>query len=105
MQGKDTPSPHPPGDNAAGDSATDEDRRAGSRGSVIRRAQIIVAGTVLDCVVENLSPTGARVRLAIPSPVPQEFVLALSADDRRPARRRWARGLRIGVEFTNAVAR
>lgn len=86
---------HEPGPDAPGRA----DRRRRLRDRVLRRGRIVVAGTVLDCLVEDISPTGARVRLAIPTPVPEGVVLALIGADARPARRRWMRGTRIGFEF------
>jgi hypothetical protein len=86
---------HEPGPDAPGGA----DRRRRLRDGVLRRGRIVVAGTVLDCLVEDISPTGACVRLAIPTPVPEDVVLALTRAGARPARRRWMRGTRIGFAF------
>jgi len=75
------------------------DRRRRARDGVLRRGRIVVAGTVLDCLVEDVSATGARVRLPIPTPVPEDVLLVLTRAGARPARRRWMRGTRIGFAF------
>lgn len=74
------------------------------RRKVLRGAQIIVDSTVIDCVVTDVSATGAQIRLAAPVPVPELFTLRFRDGSACPARRRWARGTLIGLEFIGATA-
>ena len=78
------------------------EQRQGHRKAFLKRAQIVVAGSVVDCVVENLSDIGARVRLGSPTPLPEAFALRLSNGTSHAARRRWARGAVVGMEFEGA---
>ena len=75
------------------------EQRSDTRKSFLKRAQIIDGATVLDCVVENLSATGARLRFGVPIPVPATFVLRFLGGASHAARRRWARGTAVGIVF------
>ena len=75
------------------------EQRQDARKSFLKRAQVISGSTVLDCVVENLSVTGARLRFGVPLPVPETFALRFLDGASHPARRRWARGAAVGIVF------
>ena len=75
------------------------EQRHDARKSLLKRAQVINGSTVLDCVVENLSATGARLRFGVPLPVPDTFALRFPDGALHPARRRWARGTAVGIAF------
>ena len=78
------------------------EQRHDARKAFLKRAQIIDGGAVLDCVVENLSATGARLRLGAPTPLPEAFALRFNDGASHAARRRWSRGTTVGVEFEGA---
>jgi hypothetical protein len=76
-------------------------RRAEERSRVRAPAVIAEGGRVLDCMVCDLSPRGARLRVTDAAAVPAEFELIVrDTGDRRPARVRWRRGNEVGVLFT-----
>ncbi len=55
----------------------------------------------LDCVIRDISATGARLKVADPSQVPLAFELV--ARDRgidRPAHVRWRKNNEVGVSFS-----
>ena len=78
------------------------EHRHDNRKSFLKRAQIVVGGGMMDCVVENLSATGARVRLNGPSAVPETFALRFHDGSSHTARRRWSLGTSVGMEFEGA---
>jgi hypothetical protein len=82
--------------------ANSAERRQGYRKAFLRRAQIVFAGGAVDCVVEDLSDAGARVRLGNPTPLPEAFALRFQNGTSHPARRRWMRGAVVGMEFDGA---
>lgn len=80
------------------------EQRHDARKSVLKRAHIVVEGGVLDCVVENLSTTGARVRLGAPAALPEALFLRFPDGASHAARRRWSRGTAVGLEFEGGGA-
>ena len=81
------------------------ERRGAARAAINRRAQYIpVAGALpRDCLVVDLSDTGAR--LYVETPLPDVFVLVVSGDDarlERECRVVWRLGGECGVVFTRA---
>lgn len=77
-------------------------RRAVPRRRVLKSAKLVVNGGVFDCAVLNISARGARVALPGPTPMPERVALHLSGGTIYQARRCWARGQDIGVEFEDA---
>ncbi|MCC6982813.1 MAG: diguanylate cyclase [Bauldia sp.] len=78
------------------------DRRQHRRQRVLKRAQIILKGlgSTLDCVVRDVSPTGALIRVTDYFSAPDEFDLFFL--DTRITRRvevRWQIGNDIGIRF------
>jgi hypothetical protein len=57
--------------------------------------------TVRECQLSDVSRGGARLKIAIPDDLPDEFVLRLSQDgsSRRRSRVVWRSPTEIGVEF------
>jgi hypothetical protein len=79
------------------------EQRQDDRKGFLKRAQILVGSTgVVDCVVENLSATGARVRLGSPTVLPETFALRFRDGAPHAARRRWSRGTAVGIAFEGA---
>ena len=75
--------------------STIEQRQAGRKG-FLKRAQVIDGNTVLDCLIENMSVVGARLRFAHPTPLPEAFALRFPDGTSHAARRRWSRGTAAG---------
>jgi hypothetical protein len=78
---------------------TGGERRRAPRLGALKRAKLVAGDTILDCVVLNSSERGARVRVAQPVVPPERLELHFAAGGVFPARRRWVRGLEIGLEF------
>lgn len=77
-----------------------ENNRAALRHRVLKTGSIQFNGGVIDCVVRNVSETGAAVETASLVGIPDTFTLLISGD---PAARRcrvaWRSDKRIGVAF------
>ncbi len=85
----------------------EDDRRRGARTGVLKRAKLVfgnddMSRSVIDCVVMDLSPTGARVRTGTPVTVPEWVTFLLPDGMSSRARRRWTRGNEIGLELTSS---
>ncbi len=78
--------------------------REGDRRNALRAGRIFLAsGGVLDCTIRDCSPTGAKLRLANATPLPETFeLLTISTNEAAPAVRRWQKGVEAGVVFTGA---
>jgi PilZ domain-containing protein len=77
-----------------------EDKRREGRKAFLKRAQVVFDGGGIDCIVENMSSAGARVRFGSPIALPEVFALRFQDGGSHPARRRWARGEVAGLEFS-----
>jgi len=79
------------------------ERRKSKRRTIGYGASVVSFDGVLkrDCVIADISASGARLRIETPKELPEEFVLLLSA--RGEAKRRckitWRRAQEIGVRF------
>ena len=93
------PAPARDGEPSPRQANTTEQRQNHRRG-VLKRAHIVVDGAaLLDCVVENLSHIGARLRVGTPKPLPKIFALRFPDGTSHVARRRWSRGTTVGMAF------
>jgi diguanylate cyclase (GGDEF)-like protein len=82
------------------------DRRRESRQRVFKRGQIIVPerNISMNCMVRNLSPHGAGLRIEAVFAAPESFELAIfGSADRRKVRLRWQTGVDLGVEFVDIL--
>ena len=84
------------------------EQRKGPRASVLKRAKITFGNpdqthSVIDCVVMNVSSTGARVRTTVTSAIPEWVTLAFPDGTALRARCRWTRGTEIGFELARPV--
>jgi hypothetical protein len=78
-----------------------ETKRAALRQRVLKSASIEFNGGVIDCVIRNISETGAALEVASPLGIPETFNLVTSGDhSRRRCQVAWRRDKRIGVAFT-----
>jgi hypothetical protein len=76
------------------------DKRREGRKAFLKRAQVVFEGCGIDCIVENMSGAGARVRFGNPVALPEVFALRFHDGGSHPARRRWGRGEVAGLEFS-----
>lgn len=75
-------------------------KRLHERASTLKPALVTGNGLSVACCVRDLSPGGAKLRVADPGMIPDEFQLLLK--DTRQARRakvRWRRKAEVGVAF------
>lgn len=80
----------------------EEDKRREGRKAFLKRAQVVFEGAGIDCIVENMSNGGARVRFGNPIALPEVFALRFHDGTSHPARRRWSRGEVAGLQFSGA---
>ncbi len=73
------------------------ERRPG-RCRAFKPAQIAFGGSVLDCVLLDVSPQGAQVYLPAPAEVPALVTLRLPDGESRSMRRCWENASHIGFE-------
>jgi len=74
-------------------------KRIAIREAVLKSAQIIFAQSVVDCLVLNVSETGAKVRTASVVPIPRQVTLRFRGGASFLAVRRWTRGPEIGFSL------
>ena len=75
-------------------------KRREDRKAVLKRAQVVFEASSIDCIVENMSDGGARIRFGTPVLVPEVFALRFHDGATYPSRRCWARGSVVGLEFS-----
>ena len=77
-----------------------ENNRAALRHRVLKSGSIEFHGGVIDCLVRNISETGAALEVASPLGIPETFNLVISGDhSSRPCQVAWRKDKRIGVAF------
>ena len=80
-----------------------ENNRAAPRQRVFKAGTIEFGGSTIECVVRNISETGAALEVASPVSIPAEFNLLISGNiAKRPCRVVWVKDKRIGVAFRPA---
>jgi hypothetical protein len=78
------------------------ERRREKRSRTLKSGKLLYGGvnlTAIDCLIFNMSERGARVEISVMIDVPEVFSLRLNDNIERRARRRWAFGNQIGIEF------
>ena len=78
------------------------DRRYEKRSRTLKSGKLIygaVSPTVIDCLVIEMSDGGTRVETSVMTGIPEVFSLQLNDNIERRARRCWANGNQIGIEF------
>jgi hypothetical protein len=80
---------------------TDGQKRSAPRHRVLKSGTISFGRAAgFDCIVRNVSETGAMLEIASPIGIPDGFVLAISKDNlQRNCNVVWRSARRIGVEF------
>jgi PilZ domain len=76
------------------------DKRREGRKALLKRAQVVFDNAGIDCIVENMSSSGARIRFGSPVALPEVVALRLHNGSTHPARRCWSRGAAAGLEFS-----
>lgn len=78
-----------------------EERRRDLRRRVLKAGKIAFNhGAVIDCIVRNLSRSGARLDVANQFGIPDQFVLLIERDNLQfPCYVEWRREKQIGVSF------
>lgn len=76
-------------------------RRSQRRHRVLKGGRIIFYGgdSTIDCVIRDLSDTGARLRVESVIGIPDNFELSASGEHIRHCRIRWRKAAELGVEF------
>lgn len=74
-------------------------KRLIARQPVLKTAKIHVAHSIYDCLVLDLSATGARISTGVPVSFPPEVKLELRTGAIWVARLRWNRGTEAGFEL------
>jgi len=76
------------------------ERRAGSRKTVLMSGAIEFAGSNINCLISDISISGAALEVTSPQDIPERFNLVFKADDTHiPCHVVWRQEERIGVAF------
>jgi hypothetical protein len=80
------------------------ERRGGARLRTLKEGRLLTSDrTSVDCLIRDLSASGAKIAFAGPTAIPDEFRLLMKATNMLvPARLVWQRGLFAGIAFTGA---
>jgi PilZ domain len=74
--------------------------RKTSRHRVLKAGTIEFGGGAIDCLVRNLSPTGAALEVSNQIGIPEKFILVVPGDGlHQPCHIAWRKAHRIGVTF------
>jgi hypothetical protein len=76
-----------------------DNKRAVDRRRILKPAKMTFNGGAVDCVVRNISETGAALEVESPVGIPENFVLSRGDEISRPCRVVWRKATRIGVRF------
>jgi hypothetical protein len=77
-----------------------EEKRKHPRTEITERAYVSSGGSVMSCIVRNISPEGAAIDIENPAFVPQCFRLVMAKDSSvRECRIAWIQKNRIGLTF------
>ena len=77
-------------------------RRRAERHRTLKHARVILSNrmSTFDCIIRNISTTGAMLELPAPIGIPNHFELALGTEKRGPpCTVRWRSDHAIGVSF------
>jgi hypothetical protein len=76
------------------------EKRAAPRKPVLMSGAIEFAGSLINCLISNISISGAAIEVTSPQDIPERFNLVFKADDSRiPCHVVWRQEDRIGVAF------
>ncbi len=79
----------------------DSNNRVAGRRRMLKQGKVILTDwTVLDCIVRDISETGARLAFGGPTSLPKEVrLLVVSSNEMFPGEVAWQRGLNAGVHL------
>src|SRR5207247_7745910 len=82
-----------------------EEKRKHPRTEIEEPAYVSSGGSVMRCVVRNISPEGAAIDVDNPAFVPQRFRLVMAKDSSivHECRVAWIKQKRIGLTFINVA--
>jgi hypothetical protein len=81
-----------------------EEKRKHQRTEINEPAYVSAGGSVMRCVVRNISPEGAAIDVENPAFVPAQFRLVMAKDSStRDCRVIWIQQKRIGVAFVTTL--
>jgi hypothetical protein len=81
-----------------------EEKRKHQRTEINEPAYVSAGGSVMRCVVRNISPDGAAIDVENPSFVPSQFRLVMAKDSStHDCRLIWIREKRVGLAFAKAA--
>ena len=76
------------------------ERRAAPRKTVLMSGAIEFAGSTINCLIGNISISGAAIEVTNPRDIPERFNLVFKADDAHiPCHVVWRQEEQIGVAF------
>jgi hypothetical protein len=79
-----------------------EEKRKHARTEINEPAYVSLGGSVMSCMVRNISVEGAAIDVENPAFVPQRFRLVLASDSSvRECRVAWIQKNRIGLTFVD----
>lgn len=81
------------------------ERRKSGRSRVLKSAKLVLGrSAIIDCVVRNVTNTGARLQIANTVDLPKEFEMTFDGGySIRPCRLVWRTVTETGVEFIQAA--
>jgi hypothetical protein len=80
-----------------------EEKRKHQRSEINEPAYVSAGGSVMNCVVRNISPEGAAIDIQDPAFVPARFRLVMSEGAVvRECQIVWLKDKRIGITFVSA---
>jgi PilZ domain len=81
-----------------------EEKRKHQRTEINEPAYVSAGGSVMRCMVRNISPDGAAIDVETPAFVPDQFRLVMAKDSSTfDCRVIWIREKRIGLAFVKAA--
>jgi PilZ domain len=81
-----------------------DEKRKHQRTEINEPAYVSAGGSVMRCVVKNISPEGAAIDVDNPAFVPAKFRLVIASDSStRDCQVIWIREKRIGVSFIDSA--
>jgi hypothetical protein len=76
------------------------ERRVAPRKTVLMSGAIELAGGTINCLISNISISGASIEVTHPHDIPERFNLVFKKDDAHiPCHVIWRQAERIGVAF------
>jgi len=79
-----------------------EEKRKHPRTEIDEPAYVSAGGSVMSCIVRNISPEGAAIDVENPAFVPSRFRLVMASDSSvRECRVAWIQKNRIGLTFVD----